>query len=961
MAKDGGSTDTTVVNPTLLLTGPAEYHGDSTAEFVATTTPAGLAIEASLDGAAYARVDGTWQVAGLAAGSHTLTARVVGAAASARTIAFTVDTTDPDPPTGPVVATAAAGTLAISWTAGADAGVGLAAYHIDYGTTAGGPFPERLTITAPATSATLTGLSACQVYHLQICCEDRAGNPSSATTEVSGRAACGGDGTFTSTSVTVGTTAVVAKGDFNTDGIPDYAVDEGDSVRIVLGTGNDGRGDGGLAIGEAHDTGSTVVAIVVADVTADRIDDIVLLNETQLKVYVGDGSNGVGDGTFTPLSSTSSNLANPQALLVRDVNADGILDAVVGNWDNSTLVTMAGGGSGGRGDGTFSFLATVGTGSAPGAIAAGDFNADGIIDVAVACQSGSEVLVTHLGNGASGAGSGSFAAKQTWLTGGFVAGDVLVADMNSDGIDDLVTTLTLANIVCFMAGSGSGGRGNGVFYLDEVVPVGTRPWGLVTGEFTGDGIPDFVSLSYLSAGATLIESGGEHARGDGTFTTAIVGGTGSSLFRGVGADVDGNGSDDLVLGSLGGALLVLQNGGNAGIGDGTFRDRGNDLWTIGTAFGVTASDFNSDRVPDLIVAAFQIPYAGGNDLVWLFLGGESQGLGTGVLSANGNPAVGAGPTAFATGDFNRDHIADVAVLASDLEARGGGNRVDALIGDGSAGVGNGGFSSSTDEATGTMPRGIVAGDFDENGIQDLAVADQGSNTVTVLIGQGSGGRGDGTFSAAAPMAAGTGPFAIATGDFDADGILDLAVGNYSGSGSGALTILIGQGSNGRGDGTFAAGAAMALTHGITGLAVGDFNADGILDLAAAIYRLTGATGGSGVIVFTGDGSGGRGDGTFTAGAEIAIGGNAIGVATADFNRDNIPDLAVANAAAANAKVLLGNGSSGRGDGTFASPTTVSLVSVPTAITTSDLDSDGVPDLVAVGEDRIALRYGNGSF
>ena len=56
--------------------------------------------------------------------------------------------------------------------------------------------------------------------------------------------------------------------------------------------------------------------------------------------------------------------------------------------------------------------------------------------------------------------------------------------------------------MCFLAGSGSGGRGTGTFYLDEVVGTGTRPWGLVRGDFTGDQLADYVALSYLQAGAT---------------------------------------------------------------------------------------------------------------------------------------------------------------------------------------------------------------------------------------------------------------------------------------------------------------------------------------------------------------------------------------------------------------------------------------------------------------------------
>ncbi|MCA8977172.1 MAG: VCBS repeat-containing protein, partial [Planctomycetes bacterium] len=210
------------------------------------------------------------------------------------------------------------------------------------------------------------------------------------------------------------------------------------------------------------------------------------------------------------------------------------------------------------------------------------------------------------------------------------------------------------------------------------------------------------------------------------------------------------------------------------------------------------------------------------------------------------------------------------------------------------------------------------------------------------------------------VAAGTAPRPIVTGDFDSDGILDLAVGTAPGGG-GELRILLGQGSDGLGNGTFAAGVTIATGHDITGLVAGDFNGDGITDLVGSQYRLAGGNSLSGVILFAGNGSGGRGDGAFTAMAEIATGTNAVAVAAADFDHDGILDLAVTDADAPALAILIGQGSDGRGNGTFAAPVSVALASAAVALAAADLDSDGIVDLIAVGGSAVSVCFGGGQY
>jgi hypothetical protein len=958
-ARGGDGDDTTVVNPTLAVNGPPEFDDSGTATFTIATTPAGQPIEASLDGGGYARIGSPWLPSGLTEGEHVARIRVAGAPGSEQVVRWTVDLTAPAAASGITVTAGTAGALAVTWTNGSDAGSGVASHTIDYGT-APGDRSSQSVVAAPAVTAQLTGLSACATYYVTVTCVDRAGNRSSATSEIVRRVSCGGDGAFATTALTLaGSASVIARGDFDSDGIVDAAVNEGNFLRILLGNGSQGVGDGTFRAGTSYDTGSYVTAIAVADVSADRIDDILLLNDDSLQVYLGVGTDGVGTGQFGLLSTTTNNLITPQALLVQDVDADRIADLVIGDWGGNLLRVFRGGGTNGRGNATFSQIGTVATGNAPGAIATGDFNADGILDLAVACQSGTEVLVTHLGNGSNGRGDGTFAAVQVWLSGGFVGGDVLVADATGDGIDDLLCTLALANAVCVLAGSGSGGRGTGTFYLDEVVGVGLRPWGLVSGDFNGDNVRDYVSLSYLDAGATLVAANGADGRPNGTFTTSVAGGVGSSLFHGVAADVDHNGSLDLLLADIDGSLVVLRGNGGAGRGDGGFAARGDEVQTVGAAQGVLAADFNSDRGLDLLVASYQVP-GGGSEFVTLFEGVADDGRGTGAYPSGTLFQVGIGPTAFAAGDFDRNGILDVAAVMSDLESLGGGDRVDVLLGGGSNGIADGTLQNGATIAVGDMPRGIVAGDFNADAILDLAVANHASDTVTVLLGQGSGGRGNGTFTAQVPFAAGDGPFALACADVDFNGILDLVVGNVTGSLSGAVRVFVGQGTSGRGNGTFTAGQVLSTSHAVSSLGIGDFDADGILDLVGTNYRGAVAAG-SGVTIYLGNGSNGRGDGTFSAGSEIAIGGDPRVVVVGDWNADGILDLAVGREDAGAVAILLGQGGNGRGNGSFGAAAAVAVSAPTRALVAADLDADGALDLVGVGGESLSLLFGTASY
>jgi len=193
-------------------------------------------------------------------------------------------------------------------------------------------------------------------------------------------------------------------------------------------------------------------------------------------------------------------------------------------------------------------------------------------------------------------------------------------------------------------------------------------------------------------------------------------------------------------------------------------------------------------------------------------------------------------------------------------------------------------------ATGSTPRSVAVGDFNGDGKPDFVAVSFNGSSVTVFLGNGSGG-----FTPTGPFAVGTNPQSVAVADFNGDGKPDLVTADFSGN---SVTVLLGNGSGGF---TATTSSPVAVGASPVFVATGDFNGDGKFDIVTA------NSGDNSITVLLGDGTGGF---VAAAGSPFAVGANPRSVAVADFTGDGKLDIVIANAGDNTVSELLGDGTGG---------------------------------------------------
>ncbi|HEX7863031.1 MAG TPA: FG-GAP-like repeat-containing protein [Verrucomicrobiae bacterium] len=844
-----------------------------------------------------------------------------------------------------------------------------------------------------------------------------------------------GNGTFATeaTYTTESASWGVAVGDLNADGRPDVvAGNQGaSSVSVLLG-----NADGTLQTHVTNPVGQNPRWVALGDLNGDNRLDIATMN------YNGNNNTfsvllNAGNGTFGAATTFDSGTSDSYHIVIQDVTGDGKRDLAASGYGNS-VVTIAPG----NGDGTFGNLISYGVGGNPMNILFADLNGDGRTDFATA-NYGNSTMAVHFGNrlqalsedpAGSGlrTGQGRGALANTgdydhWSFSGNAGDTVVVAtdvpgNPSSSGLYFRILNSVGTELRSFYANSQGFGQSaplvlpaTGTYFVEVRynyqyfgeyrlrVTLAPTPVQIETEDnnqtsqanfpalalnthtlsakvlgyiSAGDQSGDYYALGNLGVGASINVNFRETVRGPFDQTIRILDRTGAAVFTAtegatnaafiVPADnqgmyyvrVTGNFSPtdpgyapglfsqylldvtvtDSVAPTITSLTLPAQNSTNISVAP-TFTIGFSQDMLAPTVLTNTSYELRSagadglfGNSDDQLYAVVCQGYTAGLSATYRITDGPLQPGKYRFRITTGLQDVAANPIA---AEVVREFVVN-AVSGFIYENRNNNSASGATPLSAVAAGADGSFLHSVSYPAGSNPWAIVSGKFNADNHLDVAVGNRSGSSVSVYLG-----NGDGTFSSGVNYAVQGGPISMVSGDFNGDTKLDLAVGNYDNN-SGSILL-------GNGDGTFQ--TATHFSGGLSnprGLASADLNGDSKLDL------VFGNNSGSSVTVFLGNG-----DGTFGSNTNFPAANGPWTVQIADVDGNSRLDIVTGNYSADNVSVLLGNG-----NGTFAAPVSYPIGQNPRSLSLGDLNKDGIIDLATINLNNqfsILFGIGDGTF
>jgi hypothetical protein len=815
-----------------------------------------------------------------------------------------------------------------------------------------------------------------------------------------------------------------------------------------------GRPSSGPSVGRTQFEPLEARRLLATDIVFGSVEDLVSVTAPLAMTvgdFNGDGRNDIAtaspegggsrvqtflqgeDGSYTADQSFTV-AAFPSQITAADINDDGDLDLSLGGLTSSDLSLVLG-----AGDGTFGAESLVTIGGPISEFIVADLDGMNGLDYAAITDARTRLRVS-LNNG-----DGTFAAPTNPLTGAGLNG-VVAADTTDAGSPNLFVTFTTADSIFALTNDGAGG-----FTPGGIISTDTNPEEVLAADLDGDGDTDLLTSNDLVGPADGFSA--LMNNGDGTFAAPATTEALIPIDQIAIADFNGDGIDDIAvvdlsfyrvkyyanndgyvldtaltielpLGQTYDAMLFADLDDDDDIDTLGLSSAGNvlrwienqqlatpDMADLVAEFdtGVSDSD-NITRLNNAADATLQFDLSGlAEDATVEILAGDtviaSGATGTGettlTLETNGTETLADGtynvrvrynvggqdsPTsaplvltidasdpvftsdALTQAPLGPDYAYDaetddeMAGVAYELITAPDGMTIDPMTGlvEWTPEVEDTGEYTITIRATDLAGNvtdqvytldvgcllvlddavghdielgalGVATGDFNGDGVTDIATA-RVNGSLLISLGNGQGGFAN----VGESYQTGSSPQSIAVGDVTGDGILDVVTANFSVD---TLSILPGEG-----DGTF--GDTIAVNVGRSPRDVVLADVDGVNGLDMIVANSVD----SDVSVLLNDGAG-----SFTR-SDYGAGSGSQGVEVVDIDGDGVLDIVTVNTAAASVSVLVG-----AGDGTFGVPANTSVGAQPQDVAVLDLNNDGLLDVVTTnnnGGGRLAVLLGN---
>ena len=660
-------------------------------------------------------------------------------------------------------------------------------------------------------------------------------------------------------------------------------------------------------------------ALAIGDLDGDGKPDLAVTNTSgSLSVFKNTSTSGViaANSFAANVDFSTGTGTNPYSVAIGDLDGDGKPDLAIANsGSNSVSVFKNTSTTGTITASSFAAKVDFTTGTYPYYVAIGDLDGDGKPDLAVANGTNATVSIFKNTSITGTITASSFAAKVDFTT-GTNPYSVAIGDLDGDGKPDLAVPNYFSNSVSVFRNTSTTGTISASSFAAKVdFSTGTNPTNVAIGDLDGDGKPDLAVLNAISNNVSVFKNTGTTGSiTASSFAAKVDFSTGASpIIIDIG-DLDGDGKPDLAVANyVDGTFSVFKNTSTLGtITASSFAAKAD--FSVGTnPRSVAIGDLDGDGKPDLaganngsasisiwrnkIVTAASTPTITSFTPISGAVGTSVTITGTNFSTIAANNIVYFGATKATVTATTTTQLTvtvpagvtyqPITVTVGGLTAYSSKPFVTTFSGGGSIDANS--FTAKVDFITGTSltyPYDVAIGDLDGDGKSDLAVANNGVNSVLVFKNTStSGAITASSFAAKVEFATGTAPLSVAIGDLDGDGKQDLVVANSTN----ATVSIFKNTSTTSAITTSSFAVKVDFTTGTNpySVAIGDLDGDGKPDLAVtnqgvvSVFKNTSTTG----AITTS---------SFAAKVDFTTGASPLGVAIGDLDGDGKPDLAVAN-------------------------------------------------------------------